>query len=430
MSVLFDESATKGASRAPVENFKNKVAGFSYGFTNSRTDRWQRPLFVARELWTYCRYLLMPDQSDIWRKTHLVYVSPRIRSYLEERASWLNWVLAVPLWIWVFRFLETIAPPDKKIVSRLLDERPDIVISSPANYRFSTADVEYLKAAKALKIPTAVPVISWDNLTVRGPLFIIPDRLFAWNQAHAEEAVKWHGVPKENIRIIGSPFFDGWFGEFSPATSYEEFAKSSGLSPAHPYFVWLGSSKNIAPDETWLIQEVKKAFENSPDSEMKKMQILVRPHPAHAKQYESLQKEGLVIFPRGDGHQMFSESDRQLFYDTLYHGVAAVNINTSGIIDAILAGKPALAYMHEKYRQSQEETKHFRHLTDYKAIAFVRSPEECVKEIKKVTQGHDDHARERASFIRDFIRPRGLETSAGEMAAREVEELVEAKNKK
>lgn len=466
VSVFFDERYAKRAGIDRVEELRSEFDNFSYEFVEARTDCWQRLLFPLRELWSYFRFLVIPDQSDAWRKLQLTYISLRIRPYVADKSSFLNRLFGRPVFLKFFRFIENTIPPDKKIVARLQDEQPDVVITSPANYRFSTADIEYLKAAKALKIPTVVPVISWDNLTVRGPLFIIPDRLLAWNQAHAEEAVKWHGVPKKNIRIIGSSFFDGWFTpplksakntrnsqlytdntdrqqtltaesekreaqqistagftKFSPSVSREEFAKKAGLISEKPYILWLGSSKNIAPDETLLIQEAKKAFENSPDKKMKEMQIVVRPHPAHTKQYEYLGREGMAIFPR-EGAQMFDEGARQTFYDTLYYAVAAVNINTSGIIDAILAGKPAIAYLDEKYRQSQEETKHFRHLTEYNALSFVCSPEECVEEVKKIMEGRDEHKDARDAFIKDFIRPRGLEVSAGEVAAWEIEELA------
>lgn len=454
VSLLFDVRYAKRGKIDQVEGIKKKFYNFSYEFVPSRTDCWWRPLFALREIWSYSRFLVIPNQSDTWRKLQLTYISPRIRPLVRARNSFLNWLLGRSIFLRIFRLIETITPPDKKITARLLSERPDVVVASPGNYRFSTADIEYLKAAKSLGIPTAVPVISWDNLTVRGPLFIIPDRLLAWNQAHAKEAVEWHGVPKENIRIIGSSFFDGWFTpleisrpkaaaavskeggsltgftSFSPSCSRKDFSRKTGLSENKPYLLWLGSSKNIAPDETWLVQEVKRALENSPDKKMREMQILVRPHPRYVKQYEALGRQGIAVFPRQAGHQMFTEDERQLFYDTIYYSVAAVNINTSGIIDAILAGKPAIAILDEKYRQSQEETKHFRYLADYKAIAFVRSPEKCAEEIKKIMEGNDEHAEERAAFIKDFIRPRGLEISAGEAAAEEIEELTAATNKK
>src|SRR3989338_5170836 len=73
VAVLFDERYSQKGTLGPINDFKNKFAGFTYGFTKSRTDRWRRLLFVVRELWTYSRFLRIPNQADIWRQAHLAY---------------------------------------------------------------------------------------------------------------------------------------------------------------------------------------------------------------------------------------------------------------------------------------------------------------------------------------------------------------------
>jgi hypothetical protein len=52
--------------------------------------------------------------------------------------------------------------------------RPDVVVASPFIFPASK-ELEYIKAAKALSIPTVGAVLSWDNLTSKGTFHVIPD---------------------------------------------------------------------------------------------------------------------------------------------------------------------------------------------------------------------------------------------------------------
>lgn len=425
VDVLFDRmKRSREATREPMEEIKHDFPeGFSYDFTASRTGGSLRWIILARELSSYHKLLLTKEQADLWRRAQIKILPQKLQPLLAERSSLANLILGTKFIGWALHLVERFVPPDKTIIRSLKREKPDVVIAAPVNFTYSSADLEYLKAAKYLGIPTVVPVMSLDNLTVRGPLYVIPDRLLVWNANQAKEAMENHGIPRGNIRLIGATVFDGWFVKLAPSVSAEEFAGLAGISAQDPYILWLGSPKNIATDETWLISRVKDALEKSPDELMRKIQIVVRPHPTGYRQYENFYKDGVVIFPK-EGERPSTADARQTFYDTIHYASAAVNINTSGIIDAIIAGKPAIAIMDEAYHQSQEETHHFRQLLQYNVFAQARSPEQCAEEVKKIMAGRDEHKKEREFFVKDFIRPQGLEISAGEMAAREVEKLV------
>ena len=48
---------------------------------------------------------------------------------------------------------------------------------------------------KRVGIPVVSLVHSWDNLTSKGLLSAIPDRLLVWNEVMASEAEAFHGIP-------------------------------------------------------------------------------------------------------------------------------------------------------------------------------------------------------------------------------------------
>lgn len=48
------------------------------------------------------------------------------------------------------------------------------MVLSPVNMRFSE-ELDYLKAARELGIPTHLAVYSWDNLSTQGLIHMTPD---------------------------------------------------------------------------------------------------------------------------------------------------------------------------------------------------------------------------------------------------------------
>ena len=93
-----------------------------------------------------------------------------------------------------------------------------------------------LKSARRLGIPTGICVASWDNLTNKGLLKFVPDRVFVWNEDQVREATDLHGIPKERVRATGAGLFDEWF-ERRPSRTAEQFAVTVGLDPSRPFVV-------------------------------------------------------------------------------------------------------------------------------------------------------------------------------------------------
>ena len=78
-------------------------------------------------------------------------------------------------------------------------QRPDAVLVTPV-VEFASSQVEYVKSARKLGIPAGVAIASWDNLTGKGLIRVVPDRVFVWNETQAREAVEMHGIPPEPRR--------------------------------------------------------------------------------------------------------------------------------------------------------------------------------------------------------------------------------------
>ena len=63
--------------------------------------------------------------------------------------------------------VERAIPIDRAVFSLVERERPDVLLVTPL-VDIGSDQVDYVKAAQRLGIRSALPVLSWDNLTNKG----------------------------------------------------------------------------------------------------------------------------------------------------------------------------------------------------------------------------------------------------------------------
>ncbi len=423
VTVLFDEQWSAGQPDNALRQAMHDCQNLKQGWIIRRTGRWRNLIFCVREMRSVMGYLARSGQSAFYLNRWLGYLPSALGRVFKKKAA--KYILRTSFARALIAGFEHLVLPDRQIVQHLQEINPDAVIGSPVNMRFSE-ELEYIKAAKKQKIPTAIPVLSWDNLTTKGIYHVLPDLILAWNQEHVNEAINVHGASMESIVKIGSPFFDKWFDSEVCLMPRDVFYKQVGLNPKLPFVVYLGSSRNIAKDETWIIRDIVTILRNKKNNLLSEMQIVVRPHPANADIYKQLDFPGVVIWPR-DG-QLPESRDSQLdFYSTIKHSVAAIGINTSGMVDAVIIGKPVISVIAEQYSATQMQAEHFKHLLKADVLQISKGPGSCVTEIERILNGEVDKKMQRIRFIREFVRPYGEDFSAGEAAAVSIEGMVAGK---
>jgi hypothetical protein len=78
----------------------------------------------------------------------------------------------------IVRRIERAVPEDPAIRAYLETQRPDIVLLTPL-IDLGSSQIEYLRAARALHIPTGLCVWSWDHLSSKALIREAPDRVAA-----------------------------------------------------------------------------------------------------------------------------------------------------------------------------------------------------------------------------------------------------------
>ena len=401
-----------------------------------RGDAWAHPIHEMRTLRDYMRYLdarydgapklrtralrkmvaAVSCEHQSHLSTHCPYCKERItddqvgRMMLAFRKDGRRNLASL------FALMEETIPSDTTIEGFLQAERPDVVLVTPL-INFGSYQADYVKSARALGIPVGFPVFSWDNLSNKGLIHVVPDRVFVWNSRQRLEAVKMHHVPADNVVVTGAPRFDDFF-QMAPRQSRGEFCAAVGLDPARPIVAYLCSSEFVSNREVEFVS--RWIDELRADRELRECGILIRPHPREQKPWRKFTPPpgAVVAFPRG------LNSDHTLF-DTVYHSAAVVGLNTSAELEAGIVGRPVFTILAGEHAEGQQGTIHFRYLLKEHGGFVEVAPDFDThrRQLAAAVRGEFDATAIR-EFINGFLRPRGLHVPATPLLVSAIEELA------
>lgn len=416
---LYDKKWTKDI--VPLPEYGSSSPEHAYYERAIQRMDWKRIiLFYARELRAYYRVLNEPKQSKRYEKLYHSFIPRSIQSLFRVPACRKLLLLLVKDSF--FRSIERVISPDKKIMRQLRNRKPDVCITAPTTMRFSSADMEYLKAAVKLNIPTVIPVLSWDNLNTKNIVPVVPTKMLVWNETQKKEAMTYHHIPEDRIEITGAFSADKWFLKQRPTHTRDAFMQVCGLDPSKSMMAYLGSGNDDEHtlDESKVVRKLHAALRTSPYPECRTMQMIVRPHPANADVYNDVNLDGVIVFPKKDHHPT-SDETFNIYYDTLYYAEATFGINTSAMIEALIAGKTVISTCPQGFREYQK-TIHFDTLFEQNALVWVERVEDIPRAIYERMKGGDTKEKERIQFAKNCIRPNGIPASVN--AANIIESLV------
>ncbi len=97
-----------------------------------------------------------------------------------------------------------------------------------------------------------------------------------------------------------------------------------------------------------------------------------------------------------------------------------IGINTSALVESAIVGTPSFALLEPELRGSQEGTLHFAHLA---ALRVARTPGEHEAQLLAACRGEAGDGRVE-TFVREFLRPHGLDRRAAALLVDELEALA------
>ena len=313
----------------------------------------------------------------------------------------------------VLKRIERLLPRARGITQQLEEQRPDIVLLTSLTFSRSFA-MDQVKAARALGIPTAACIQSWDHLSSKALVHIQPDATLLWNAVQKGEAVEMHGIPESSVVVTGAQCYDQWFDK-RPARSREAFCREVGLDPSRPFVLYVCSAMSPVPDpvEPVFVKEWIQALRASSDPVLRTAGVLVRPHPERVREWAGVSLDGLDNVAMNGRNPIDAEAKAD-YFDSLYYSSAVVGLCTTVFLEAAIIGRPVLTLQLPAYRMHQDGMLHFRYLLNVEGGLLHTSPDLAshVTQLAAVMKGDGARDERNRRFITAFVRPRGLDAPA------------------
>lgn len=416
----------KGAQKT-LDAFAQQNHGFRWVKGIRRGGVWKYILRPVRDILSYRRFLLLPKRAPFYEALCFKFLPHFLQRGLRLFPSRTEHIIKSKMTETFLHFIEWLAPPAPEVLAQLRKFSPVAVLVAFRNRPSSAPDLDYLKAARILHIPTVVPTPSWDNISSKGLMQILPDLLLVWNKEQAREAVEHHHMPRARIHIVGAYQFDDWIALAKPTLSRDAFCRRVGIPPEEPYILYLGSGA-VTGDRAAVVDELRTGMDESGIGEVARASLVVRPAPNNFAAFAGYHRKGVFLVPPAPV-SLSTPEGIELLLKTIEYAAAAVTIHTTGIIDAMLRGKPGLVMLRPEYEKLQH-AEHFAHLVRSGAVATFHTGAEFARIVADVVRGVDNTKHARAAFLREYIQPRGTVRRAGEYAADDIERLIKERHKK
>jgi hypothetical protein len=406
--------------RPPVEQLAKDYPNVTFGAApESSGDDWRWAASRLRHGLEYLRYQdrMFSDTPKIRDRSRertpgaFVTLGDAIRRY----APWSRRPVSA-----LVDWFERAIPEDQVVRAFVESQRPELLVITPL-IGLGSQQIDYLRVGRALGIPTALGVWSWDHLSSKALIRDLPDRVFVWNDTQKQEARRLHRVPEDRIVVTGAQCFDQWFDR-QPSRDRTAFCRAVGLGTERPFLLYVCSAPFLGsqPEAPFVADWIGR-LRGSGLARLRDLPIVVRPHPSRRAEWDAVDLSGFsdVVLWGGPPVDANARAD---YFDSLYHSALVVGLNTSAFIEAGIVGRPVFTILLPEWYENQLGTVHFRYLfeaggglltsaTTYDAH-FSQLDEALARPLTQVRP-----------FVRAFVRPHGLDVPATPIFVEQVEAM-------
>lgn len=250
----------------------------------------------------------------------------------------------------VIRFFEKFVPLNPEVAEILEKHKPDLVVLPDVIFPI---DRIFMRAAKKKKYFVIGLVRSWDNLTSKGVVQILPDKMVVLNSVMKKEAMKYVGVREDKILISGSPQYDIYFNKKYPKVSKKEFFAQLGIPEERRVILCAPFFNDYTKSAIKIINTLNEAIKDGrlPND----IHILVRFRPNSAEipegrlnlsDHMTISKPCQLYFDNPGGFVTqdyeFTQADVDLLFNSLYFSDVTINTISTLSIDAAALDKPVI----------------------------------------------------------------------------------------
>src|SRR6185436_12895826 len=191
--------------------------------------------------------------------------------------------------------IEIAVPRQRGVDEFLIEQQPDVLLVTPL-IELGSPQLDYVRAARERGIRSALCVWSWDHLSSKALIRVLPDAVIVWNEIQKDEASRFHGIASERVLVTGAQCFDRWFDR-QPSRTRAAFCRRAGLPDDGPFVLYVCSALfRGSPSEAAFVREWIRAIRSSADPALRHMNILVRPHPQRLEEWTGEPLAGAVVW--------------------------------------------------------------------------------------------------------------------------------------
>ena len=367
LTVLFDEYwSASWKNKNHFEKFKKKNLHIEFDWIPGSQKLEKNLISNIIEFRSYISYRTRNYKNSFYIDRWYSYLSPKIQKSLKLRI--INNYLSLKVISFLCDLIIKFYPMPQKISNYLNKKRFDKIIISPGNMRYDR-EIFFLKS----NLPSFIYTLSWDNLSTKGFFSIRPKKIFIWNKMHEEDAKKIQKFKSNEIIKCGSLFFEKWIENFNDIEKNQsQIIDSISILNNKKYILYLGSSKNIAKDETKVVEEILEIIK------IKNLnyKVFIRPHPANNEPFNKLKQNQNIIYLENNLPE--AEKDILFFYHLIKNASGVFGINTSAMLEVMLLGKYCNTTLIKEYYRTQQKAQHFKFIASLHAFKIHRNIEDAV----------------------------------------------------
>lgn len=342
--------------------------------------------------------LLKTETTDLKRKMVAEYEHRKF-SYYSGRI--VNSIFFRPIFRRIARFFDFLLVRDSTYTSCFVKYSPDLVFLA---HLFDEPEIHLLREAKRHGVKTIGFINSWDKVTSRCIMRLLPDKAIVFNELVKQELVEYNEMSREDILVSGLPQYDYFYDGKKvdhPISKEKELIVYAPMGRAFSTTDW-----DIIDFLDSLIKENKL---------VKNCELLVRFQPNDFFNEEEVNKRSHLKFDqpgvrfgtkRGVDWDM-NFADLNHLKKTLQNMSILISYASSISIDAAVFDKPIININFEikkndymlKSPTQYYVTAHYGNALHTGAIDLVNSKEELIEKINQYLKNPSMKSLERKKLV-------------------------------
>jgi CDP-glycerol glycerophosphotransferase (TagB/SpsB family) len=325
----------------------------------------------------------------------------------------LNFIMAWPVIRRVARYLDFVLVKDNTYSQYFDKYNPDLVFLA---HLFDEPEVNLLREAKKRKVKTIGYINSWDKVTSRCILRLLPDKAIVFNDIVKAEMIEHNEMKEEDIFVSGLPQYDYFYSDESNFFNRQEFFNKISISPDKELLVYASMGRAFSTSDWDMIDFLHKLIETK-GKLVKDCALLVRFQPndfvddveIKKRPYLKYDQPGIRFGSKRGVDWDMNNADLAHLYATLKHMSILICYASSISVDAAVFDKPVININYEikennimlKSPTQHYNSEHYKNALKTGAIDLVGSEDELVRSINSYLLDSSIKSKEREQLIKE-----------------------------